>query len=72
MMATLTSTEFMKKPRNEPVLEYRPGSSERKQLEDVLKKYSGSTYEVPIVIGKEELQTNNVQYQLMVRLGIEF
>lgn len=65
-MASLTSAEFMKKPRNEPVLEYRPESEERKKLEEALKKYSASTYEIPIVIGNEEIQTKNVQYQIMV------
>lgn len=50
---------------NEPVLEYRKGSKERKELEAALKKTSATVEDVPIIIGNEEFRTNNVRHQVM-------
>ena len=66
--STLTSTEFQRQMKNEPVLEYRKGSSERKQLEEAIKKYANVTTKVPCVIGGKEVDSKDVQYQLSVRL----
>lgn len=56
----------MQLPSNEPVLEYRKGSKERIELEAALSKYYNKPTEVPIVIGDEEIFSENVQYQRMV------
>ncbi|XP_059177209.1 delta-1-pyrroline-5-carboxylate dehydrogenase, mitochondrial-like [Physella acuta] len=49
---------------NEPMLDFGPGSQERKDLENTLKKYIGQTIDVPIVIGDEEIRTKDVRKQL--------
>ncbi len=56
----------MKKPTNEPILEYRQGSKERIALEEALKKYSQMTTEVPVVIGGQELKGEKEVYQTWV------
>lgn len=50
---------------NEPVLEYRKGSAERKQLEKKLQEVSSTCEDIPIVIGNEEFRTNSVRCQVM-------
>jgi 1-pyrroline-5-carboxylate dehydrogenase len=42
-------------PTNEPVLSYAPGSTERAQLKDALKRMAGETIDVPHVVGGKEL-----------------
>ncbi|TFG48805.1 MAG: aldehyde dehydrogenase family protein, partial [Gemmatimonadales bacterium] len=44
-------------PRNEPVLNYAPGSPERTALKAALTKMSGETIEIPVVIGGQEFRT---------------
>jgi 1-pyrroline-5-carboxylate dehydrogenase len=44
-------------PRNEPVLNYAPGSPERAALKAALAKMSGETIEIPVVIGGQEFRT---------------
>lgn len=48
---------------NEPMFDYAPGSQEKKDLEATLEKYSGVT-DCPIVIGDEEIRTDDVRYQV--------
>ncbi|XP_055313134.1 delta-1-pyrroline-5-carboxylate dehydrogenase, mitochondrial [Sitodiplosis mosellana] len=50
---------------NEPVLTYRKGSTERKQLEQQLKQTASTCEDIPIVIGNEEFRTNQVRCQVM-------
>ena len=50
---------------NEPVLGYKKGSKERKELEAALKKTSSEMEDVPIIIGSEEFRTNNIRHQVM-------
>jgi 1-pyrroline-5-carboxylate dehydrogenase len=45
------------KPTNEPVKEYRPGSPEKEELKEQLKKMLGETIEIPIVIGGQPVKT---------------
>lgn len=45
--------------------EYLPGSAERTALESVLTRMSGTTEEVPIMIGDQAYTTDNVQFQPM-------
>lgn len=50
---------------NEPVLDYRKDSHEREQLVVKLQEMSNTCEDVPIVIGDEEIRTNNVRQQVM-------
>ncbi|XP_066255894.1 delta-1-pyrroline-5-carboxylate dehydrogenase, mitochondrial [Euwallacea similis] len=51
--------------KNEPVLEYLKGSSERAELEKALKETASNIEDVPIVIGDKEIRTKDVRYQVM-------
>jgi 1-pyrroline-5-carboxylate dehydrogenase len=44
-------------PRNEPVLDYAPGSRERAELKRTLKEMAGRTIEIPVVVGGKEVRT---------------
>lgn len=44
-------------PANEPVLNYAPGSAEKKRLKEVLKELKSSKIDVPMYIGSEEVRT---------------
>ena len=46
-------------PANEPVLNYAPGSAEKKRLKEVLKELKSSRIDVPMYIGNEEVRTGN-------------
>uniref|UniRef100_UPI00398E6E78 delta-1-pyrroline-5-carboxylate dehydrogenase, mitochondrial isoform X2 n=1 Tax=Pristiophorus japonicus TaxID=55135 RepID=UPI00398E6E78 len=50
--------------KNEPILEFKAGSSERQALEKVLNDLKGQTLEVPCVVGGETVWTNEIRYQL--------
>ncbi|MBX9785437.1 MAG: L-glutamate gamma-semialdehyde dehydrogenase [Chitinophagaceae bacterium] len=45
-------------PANEPVLNYAPGSPERKRLKEVLAELKSTTVDVPMYIGNKEVRTN--------------
>ena len=45
-------------PANEPVLPYSPGSPERAQLKDALKRMAGEKIEIPLVIGGKQVRTS--------------
>ncbi len=45
-------------PANEPVLNYAPGSPEKKRLKDVLKELKSTKIDVPMYIGGDEVRTN--------------
>ena len=53
--------------KNEPILGYLPGSSERTELEAALNKYNDVTEDCPIIIGGKEYRTDDVRYQVMVK-----
>ena len=44
-------------PANEPVLNYAPGSPEKKRLKEVLKELKSTKVDVPMYIGSEEVRT---------------
>jgi 1-pyrroline-5-carboxylate dehydrogenase len=46
-------------PKNEPVLNYAPGSPERKALQAALKEMRSKEVDVPMYIGSEEVRTGN-------------
>ena len=47
-------------PVNEPILVYKPGSSERKELKEMLDKFSTENIEIPLIIGGKEVKTGNL------------
>lgn len=50
-------TFYYPQPANEPVLNYAPGSQERKRLKEVLKELKSTTVDVPMYIGGKEIRT---------------
>lgn len=50
---------------NEPILNYRKGSKERKELIEALNNAKSNVQDVPIVIAGEEIRTKDVRYQTM-------
>ena len=47
--------------KNEKVLKYLPGSSERLELESALEEMQNSFLEIPVIIGGKEIKTGNKQ-----------
>src|SRR5215212_2721353 len=45
-------------PVNEPVLNYAPGSPERKRLKEVLAELKKQEMDIPMYIGSKEVRTN--------------
>lgn len=48
-------------PVNEPVLNYAPGSAERKALQATLREFKSATVDVPMYIGGEEIRTGDTK-----------
>jgi 1-pyrroline-5-carboxylate dehydrogenase len=48
-----------REPKNEPVLSYKPGSHERKFLEEELKTQINQVIEIPLIIGGKEIRTGD-------------
>ena len=48
-------------PKNEPVLNYAPGSTERKALKSALAELKFQTRDIPMYIAGKEVRTNNLQ-----------
>lgn len=51
--------------KNEPILGYEKNSKERAELEKALKHVATNCEDIPIVIGSEEIRTNDVRCQVM-------
>ena len=51
--------------RNEPVLEYAPGSPEREELRVKVEQMKGERLEIPLVIGGEEIRTGDTFQAVM-------
>merc|ERR1711962_358637 len=51
--------------KNEPVLGYLAGSTEREELSAALARHQDVTEDIPIVIGGKEYRTDDVRYQPM-------
>lgn len=56
----MNSIPQVPQPKNEPVLSYAPGSSERAELKDALRRMSAEPIEIPLVIGGREVRTGNL------------
>jgi 1-pyrroline-5-carboxylate dehydrogenase len=46
-----------REPKNEPILSYKPGSEERKLLEEELKVQKNQIIDIPLIIGGKEIRT---------------
>jgi 1-pyrroline-5-carboxylate dehydrogenase len=53
------------KPVNEPVYDYAPGTSERKELKKALTETADAHIEIPLIIGGKEIKTGNVGKVIM-------
>lgn len=51
--------------KNEPVMEYAPGSAERASLQARIKEMSSTTLEIPLVIGGKEIRTGKLAKAVM-------
>ncbi len=49
-------------PQNEPVFTYQPGSTQRQQLQDALQELYGKHFEIPAIIGGEEVFTGSTDH----------
>ncbi|MGE5355844.1 MAG: L-glutamate gamma-semialdehyde dehydrogenase [Deltaproteobacteria bacterium] len=49
------------KPVNEPVLDYAPGSKERKEVKEMLKRLKSETWDIPMVIGGKYIKTGKTE-----------
>ena len=47
-------------PKNEPILQFGPGSKEKKELKATLNKMMKEQIEIPVIIGGKEVQTGNM------------
>ncbi|EOD01740.1 L-glutamate gamma-semialdehyde dehydrogenase [Caldisalinibacter kiritimatiensis] len=50
----------IKKPYNEPIYSYLPGSKERTDLKDKIKELKSKEIEIPLIIGGKEVRTGKV------------
>ncbi|NP_001090548.1 delta-1-pyrroline-5-carboxylate dehydrogenase, mitochondrial [Xenopus laevis] len=50
--------------KNEPILDFKPGSTERAALQQSLQELKDKTEEIPCVVGGEEVWTKDVRYQV--------
>ncbi len=48
------------KPQNEPILGYRKGSKEKKEIKAALAKMKKEVIEIPLIIGGKEIRTGNM------------
>jgi 1-pyrroline-5-carboxylate dehydrogenase len=46
-----------REPKNEPVLSYKPGSEERRLLEEELNRQKNQVIDIPLIIGGKEIRT---------------
>lgn len=49
---------------NEPIYGFEPGTEQRLALDAKLKEYNSKVFDVPIVIGDQEIRTKTVRYQV--------
>jgi len=51
----------LKRPNNEPILSYEPGSKEKKELKKELKELKNNQVEIPLIINGKEVKTGNTK-----------
>uniref|UniRef100_A0A3P8TY37 Multifunctional fusion protein n=1 Tax=Amphiprion percula TaxID=161767 RepID=A0A3P8TY37_AMPPE len=59
-----TSSRAAVEVKNEPILGFTEGSSERKELLKALNSLKGATEDIPCVVGDEHVWTKDIRYQL--------
>ncbi len=52
-------------PKNEPILQYAPGSKERELIKAELNRMSNQQIEIPLIIGGKEIKTGNTANVVM-------
>jgi len=57
----MSGTSNIPRPRNEPVLNYAPGSPERTALKAALGSVGGRQADIPVVVNGREIRTGNTQ-----------
>ncbi|HPE69395.1 MAG TPA: L-glutamate gamma-semialdehyde dehydrogenase [Thermotogota bacterium] len=55
----MNGVQLFEKPKNEPILGYRPGSPEKQELKRVLQQMKSEVLDIPLVIGGKEVRTGN-------------
>jgi 1-pyrroline-5-carboxylate dehydrogenase len=61
----MNATVAVPPPRNEPVLDYAPGSPERTRLEAELARMAGEEIEIPCIIGGQRVTTGRLKKFVM-------
>jgi 1-pyrroline-5-carboxylate dehydrogenase len=51
---------FLERPKNEPILEYKPGSKEKLELKAKIEEMKSQKIEIPLIIGGKEVKTGNM------------
>jgi hypothetical protein len=51
---------------NEPICMYNPGTKERAELDKALEKFNSQVFDIPVVIGDEEVRAGRIESQLKV------
>ena len=51
--------------KNEPILEYRRGSNEAKQVQSVLDQYKSTVTRIPCIVDGKEVWTKDIQKQVL-------
>ena len=57
--AMMNSSVTVPEPRNEPVLNYAPGSPEKHALKTQLDRFADDCVEIPLIIGGQDVKTGN-------------
>ena len=55
----MNSSVTVPEPRNEPVLDYAPGSPEKRALKTQLDRFAGDCLEIPLIIGGQDVTTGD-------------
>jgi 1-pyrroline-5-carboxylate dehydrogenase len=61
----MSSIPTAPRPRNEPVLDYAPGTAERAELKARLRQMAGERIEIPVVVGGREIRTGDTAEVVM-------
>src|SRR6056297_4012875 len=51
---------FLERRKNEPVLAYKPGSPEKKELKAKIDELRSKKIDIPLIIGGKEIRTGNL------------
>ncbi len=53
----MSSTPLVRKPANEPILSYAPGTRHREEIKEALQSIYSTEIEIPLIIGGREIRT---------------